>query len=213
MSVNSRNRWPNWPEYADRFRKIEYWGKLSLYIDDYSFESGDVAFLKLAYPKDDQPFSPKIPSKALRLHFEKEVKRLFSKVDLPVHDTFKGHGERFDDWLMKQYSSGNRTINTGKFEALEEARRNALTGMSNPGAIYCNIKVKRRDFPILYEIRAYIYSHCKGLFIAKKTTMFEVESKDLGYSTPEYIEGELKKAITEQLKEVSKNMEEISPTT
>ena len=108
-------------ESFDVFREIEYFSKLSLYIDDYSFESGDAAYLRLSYPKNTEPLSPKIPSKELKHHFDNEVNRLFAMLNMPVHNTFEGADKRRSEWFNKQLSSGKTNISYNEFEALEEA--------------------------------------------------------------------------------------------
>jgi hypothetical protein len=78
------------------------------------------------------------------------------------------------------------------FEAAELARRNALYG-GRAGAVYCNVRIKRRAFPVLYEILCSLSAQ-ENLSYARWA-----ESGDIGFSTPEHIDKEIKQAITRML--------------
>ncbi len=65
------------------------------------------------------------------------------------------------------------------------------------GALYCHVRVKRRGFPVLYEVRCSISAESDLGY-----DRFN-EKRDLGFSSPEHIGGEIKTALTEMLKETS----------
>jgi hypothetical protein len=183
----------------DDYRKITYWAGVYLSIGNYHYNDGDVEDLKLVVKDKTKRFGRDNPRDDIKQHLMHEFKRLFvDDFKLPFHDDQIGYEERF-----KKFFSENRGLigKSGsdfheKWVATEVARRRALYG-GHPGSISCNIKVKRRDFPVLYEIRCSI-SAKESL---EHSPWYErVEGEDLGFSSPEHIVGELKTAITEMLK-------------
>jgi hypothetical protein len=190
-------------EIYDDYRKITYWAKFLLTIDDYHYKNEDAEFLKLIVKEKNKTFEKINPNKDINQHFLAEFKRIFQSFNFPFHDTEIGHDERWEKFYQenrKQRESMDKFIE--KWKASEVARRRALYG-GHPGSIYCHIKVKRRNFPILYEIRCSIS--------AKEDLSYDqwFESKNIGFSSPEHIGGELKTAITEMLKEQSIEMAKI----
>lgn len=184
-------------ELFDKYREIKYWAEAGVSVTDYHFGSKDSRYLNLTYEEDDR-FPIGETSKSIVDHFNKEFVRLIKR-NLPFHDTVKGSYERFKSFQKKHK---NDPVLYEKFEAHEEARRRSLFG-SNPGAVFCYIQVSRKKFPILYEIECSI--------IAREDLINEggLEEKNLGFSTLEHIEGELKRAITQQLEKLSKTMKTI----
>lgn len=175
-----------WDAY-DKYRQIRYWAVAHVSVDDFKYDSGDAKYLKLTYKDGDSSILDRT-SQPIITHFRKEFDRLI-KGKLPFHDDDTGYKARMSDFYKKRGSKENFME---KWQASEEARRKALYG-TNPGALYCLIKISRREFPVLYEIKSNIVAsndlaNYKGL-----------EVSDIGYSTPEHIEDELKRAITEQL--------------
>jgi len=120
---------------------------------------------------------------------------------LPFHDVKKGWDERLGKF---QRENRERDISQvwEEFAATEEARRRALYG-GRAGAIYCHIRVKRRKFPVLYEIRCSISAENDLRYASWR------EEKDIGFSSPEHIDGEIKTAITAMLKKKSIEMQKI----
>jgi len=184
-------------EFFDKYREIKYWAKIHVSVFDYHYGSGDARYLNLTYEADDR-FRKDKTSKSIVDHFNKEFVRLI-KGNLPFHNTDEGRDGRFKNF-RKKHKNGPDWIE--KFQAHEEARRRSLFG-SNPGAVFCLIRVSRKRFPILYEIDCSI--------IAREDLINRggLEEKNLGFSTPEHIEGELKDAITQQLEILSKTMKTI----
>lgn len=183
-------------EFFDEYREIKYWARAYVSVTDYHYGSKDARYLNLTYEGDDR-FPKEKTSKSIVDHFNKEFVRLIKR-NIPFHDTQKGYYERFKNFAKKHKNDPYYE----KFSAHEEARRRSLFG-SNPGAVFCIIKVSRKKFPILYEIESSI--------IAREDLINRggLEEDNLGFSTPEHIEGELKRAITQQLEKLSKTMETI----
>jgi len=119
---------------------------------------------------------------------------------LPFYDAELGHNERFMA-AFKKFGKQENFLNI--WQAQEEARRNSLYG-PNPGALYCIIKVDRREFPILYEMTCTIVAN-KDLWNRNG-----LKKEKIGYSTHEHIIGELKHSITQLLEELHKNLVKIN---
>ncbi len=167
-----------------------------LSIDDYHYNSGDAEYLGLIVKDKIEKVEKYNPRDDIKQHFMGEFKRLFiEKFNLPFHDSMKGEKERFDKFV-RENPKPDVSSWIEKWKATEVARRRSLYGI-HPGSIFCNIKVKRRNFPVLYEISCSVS--------AKEDLSYDrwFESRDIGFSSQEHINGELKTAITEILKEKS----------
>jgi hypothetical protein len=180
----------------DKYRSIKYWARVSISIVDYKYNSGDAEFLKLSFT-DPYNKSSKFPAIPILNHFNNEFIRLI-KGGLPIIDTDKGREERIKSFLQKK-----KDFDFDEYTAYEEARRESIFG-KNPGAIYCIIRISRREFPVLYEISTNIIAN-KDLSNYGSL----LSEKDIGFSTPEHIEGELKRVITEHLEKLSVEMNKI----
>ena len=183
-------------ESYDKEREITYWGQAHFSVSDYESGSGDAEYLKLT-EKDANLLRERAPSQDLQKHFLGGFKKYFG--DLPFNDLEKGWRERYEKFFEQDKGDTGKD-RFDRFEAAEEARRRALYG-GRAGAIYCHVQVKRRAFPILYEIRCSLSAELR----------YESwrEKKDIGFSSPEHIAGEIKQAITQKLKEMSDEMEKI----
>jgi hypothetical protein len=183
----------------DEYRQIKYWGRICVSVGDYNYNSGDSEYLNLTYKNSKKRYLEET-KKEIVAHFDKEFERLI-KGNLPFHNTEEGRDERFAE-LYKKFGDSDNFIEI--LQAQEEARRNSLYG-ENPGAVYCIIKIDRRDFPVLYEMECNI--------IANKDLMNRgglVEERKLGYSTPEHIVGELKNSISKLLEDLSDTLKRIN---
>lgn len=186
--------------YAE-WRQVTYWGKTSISVRDYEYGSGDSEFLKLVIKNKADRFSADKPRDDIQKHFTTEFRRLFGY--LPFHDLEEGRDQR---WA--QFRRENPRWDTVKdpnvdfmqayeaFDAAEVARRNALHG-GRAGALFCNIRVKRRTFPVLYEIACSLS--------ANDDLRYETwrEARDISFSTPEHIDKEINQAITRVLEKQS----------
>ena len=184
-------------ESYDDWRQITYWGKTSLSLRDYEYGSGDLEFLKLIVKQKTSSFSDENPQDDIQKHFLTEFKRLFG--DLPFHDLQEGWNVRWTQfrrdnpqWDYEKNRGVDFTQAYDAFNAAELARRNALYG-GRAGALFCNVRVKRRTFPVVYEIKCSISAE-EDLRYARWR-----ESEDIGFSTPELIDKEIKQAITRML--------------
>jgi hypothetical protein len=192
-----RIRWGS--KIYDNHREITYWGFATLTVSDYHYGDDSADRLKLLAPiQTDRPYDRR-PSADLQSHFNGEFKRLFG--DLPFNDLLVGRDERFDA-LWKQYKDLPPSERAERFRAAEEARRRSLYG-GRAGSLYCSIRIKRQDFPVLYVISCNISAEND----LRHTNWDEVS--DINFSSPEHIRGELKRALTDLLKQKSQHMAKI----
>ena len=187
-------------DYFDKYRQIQYWGAVVVSINDYNYGSEDTQFLKLTHRDANKKYPSYTTSKSIVEHFNQEFNRLI-KHNLPFHDTREGIRERIDEFINKKKDAA--VDNLDEFDAQEEARRNALYG-KHPGGVFCVISVSRTEFPILYEIETTIVAN-----IEIRNSSTGEREKNLGFSTPDHIEEELKRAITDHLEKLSQTMEKI----
>lgn len=183
------------------WRQITYWGRASVSVRDYEYGLGDSEFLKLIVKDKTKPYPSDRPRDDIERHFLTEFRRLFG--DLPFNDLEKDRDKRLvqfrgdnPQWDFIKNPSVDVRESYDAFNAAELARRNALYG-GHAGAIYCNIVLKRRTFPVLYEIRCSIGS---GDDLSYDRWS---EQKDIGFGTPEYIDKEIKQAITRTLEKIN----------
>jgi len=186
-------------DYYDKYREVHYWGKVHLSIRDYHYRTGDAVALGLATKsKTWLGFKDIFPAQEIQEHFMKEFRRLFG--DLPFHDVDEGRRERFNKFF-KQY--GKEKNFAEMLEAEEIAyRRSRYEG--RPGAIYCSIRVKRRTFPVLYETNCRISAREDLAGYASS-----VEFTDIGFSSPDYIVGEIKRVLSNMLVKLSQKIDKI----
>lgn len=183
-------------KFFDEFRAIKYWARTSISVDDYDYGSGDSEYLGLKIKKAEN--SDII--KELNDHYLAEFSK-YVKEKLPYHDTDAGVSERISKYVEKY--KDNKSVDMGeKIMASEEARRRSLYG-TNPGAMYCNIRISRRDFPILYEIESSIAAN------DNLRTHDDVREKSINYSSSEHIIAELKRAITDHMQKLGIKMNTI----
>jgi hypothetical protein len=185
-----------YPTY-NNFRELRYWARADMSVSDYHYGAGDSLSLQLTVKTSDR-YLLEDTAKPLKDHFRQEFLRLL-KYGLPFHDTDIDADKRHQEFFRKH----SKEDDIGeKYLAYEQARRRSLYG-PNPGAVYCRIRIKRTDFPILYEI------DCKVVANEDLGAYSLLEEKDLGFSSRDYIEGELKIAMTEQLTKLSETMRRI----
>lgn len=191
----------------DDERQISYWGIVSLSLSDYNNGLGDAEFLKLVVRDKTKFITSDIPRDDIKKYFLTEFRRLFG--DLTFHDLEEGRDNRLQQFLRDNPQLDfikNPNLDIGDFhdafKAAELARRKALYG-GHAGALYCRVGVKRRTFPVLYEIKCTISGE-EDLRYASWT-----EEKDIGFSTPEHIDKEIKQAITRMLEKKSSELKKI----
>lgn len=184
-------------KHYDKYRNIRYWARASISINDYDYDSGDAAYFKLTSKTNDD-ISEEVNSE-IKEYFLIEFKKNVAS-GLPFHDENVGYKERFNKFL----NDNSKDINfIEKWNAYEEARRMSSYG-DNPAAIYCNIKIKRRDFPVLYEIETSVIAN-KDL----RNYGTDLKESSIGYSTPDFIYGELRRAISMQIHNLAEKMAKI----
>lgn len=181
-------------EFYDEYRDIKYWAKRTVSIWDYQYKSGDANYLNLTHDALGE-FIDKT-DKHIVAYFDQQF-LTYVQGNLPFHDTEAGLNDRSNK-ALKEYGTNEHFYEI--FQAQEEARRNALYG-PNPGAVYCHVRIERREFPVLYEMK------CTVVANEKLMNRGGITEKKLGYSTPEHIVGELKNAISQQLQSLGKKLE------
>jgi len=137
-------------DFYHKYRAIKYWARKYISVSDYNSKTGDSRYLKLTYKIPKKKVGEET-NKEIVAHFYKEFKRLI-KGNLPFHDIDEGRDDRFAG-LYKKYGKSENFLEI--LHAQEEARRNSLYG-PNPGAVYCIIKIEKREFPVLYEMECSI---------------------------------------------------------
>ncbi len=186
-------------ESYDKYRQIRYWARKNISIRDYSHRSGDADYLSLTYvPSVAKSKWEKQTNKEIVSHFEHEFEK-FIRANLPFHDTSEGWNDRWDE-AYKKYKDKDNFFEI--FNAQEEARRNSLYG-PEPGAVFCHIKIERRTFPVLYEMRCSVVANNR---LINREFLTE---RMLGYSTSEHILGELKVSVTRQLEALGQKLQKI----
>lgn len=199
------------PDYGDyirfssdrfyrRYREITYWAAARFAISDYNYGTDDVERLGLVVkdPAWNNLFTK--PAPELEQHFLQEFRRFFG--DLPFHDNEVGSRERYAKF--KRENDERAEDFSDQWEASELARRRALyPGRS--GFIACDVKVKRRAFPVLYVVECYL-STDENLSLLRPLAE---GSTDIGFSSTEHISGEIKRAITERLQEIGARLAKI----
>lgn len=184
-------------EYSAQYREMEYWARVSISITDYEYGSGDAKALKLVTGTDLKVKT----NKEITDHFMKEYERLV-KGRIPYHDVTAGTENRIAEFHRKNPNSGSDLYE--RFKAYDEARIRSLYG-NKPAALYCNIRISRAEFPVLYEIETNVVAS-EDLINVNSGTLFH---QNIGYSAPPYISGELKKKITEHLTKVNEKLKRI----
>jgi hypothetical protein len=181
----------------DSYRSIKYWATAHVSVSDYKYNSGDASALRLIKRGAGKTIA-ELPTDGIFTHFRNEFARLI-KGNLPFHDAEEGRSDRVKR-LLEKYR--NAPVLFDQIQAHEEAYRNSMFG-SNPGGVFCLIKIARHDFPVLYESKCSLVAN-KDLF-----NRGGLESSNLGFSTPDLIESEIKRSITEQLEELGQQLRSI----
>ena len=183
-------------EFYNGYREINYWAKKVVSVWDYEYNSGDASYLNLTHDVSDEFIDE--TDRELVVHFDQEFLN-HVQGSLPFHDTEAGRDDRSNK-ALREYGTNEHFYEI--FQAQEEARRNALYG-PNPGAIYCHIRIERREFPVLYEMECTVVANTPLI------NRGGITGKKLGYSTPEHILGELRNSISEQLQSLGQTIEVI----
>lgn len=185
-------------ESYDKVREVTYWGSAALTLSSYAGADDTVALGLNGTAKgiSGRTHADRIhANQDIQEHFMSEFKKYFG--DLPFHDLDKGKYER--EMKFKEQYKGEQKDFYPSFRAAEEARRRSLYG-GRAGAISCDVLVKRRDFPILYQIRCHLSANNdlqgpSGVNVA-----------DMGFSTREHIAGEIKLVLSQMLQGINNTM-------
>lgn len=179
----------------DAHREVAYWGYARLEVYDYRYGLGDAEHLELVVKTGK--YNKLEPAAPIRDHFLSEFRRLFGK--LPFHDLDDGREERWQKFFEERRDLADTEL-AERWEASEQARRRALYP-GRAGSVQCTIKIQRRKSPVLYEI---------GCGISARDNLRHYEWDEfasLGFGPSEQIVRELKRAITEQLREASEDFD------
>jgi hypothetical protein len=203
----------------DPHREISYWGVVQMFLEDYRVghlggRSADARALGLL---SNQEINYRFPVREdLQAHFMDEFRRTFQ--DLPYHDVREGRSDRRRQFTS-QYpvSSGmvgfaEMDAREKKWDSYEAAALRALHG-GRGGAVLCGVWVKRREFPVLYEISCGVSPDVAALIYPERHYAYGRgrvgDFSDIGFSTPDHIAGEIKVAASEMLKRLRDQMEKI----
>ncbi len=184
----------------NKFREIKYWGAIRIELYDFNLGSNDTNVLNLHDINHNFNGAYWIPKREMRDWFRSEVNKTLIG-NIPFHDADQGASERLGE-ILKQCKGDHKSIYDAmnEYRLEERFRRQKLYG-DNPGVIYCRIRVKRNEFPVLFDIKLSIGAD--NDMKNDEPSLLTVE--DMGYSTPENIETEIKKSITAKLKTLSEN--------
>lgn len=187
---------------------MRYWGRVQLDIEDFDNDRKDndkryefVQTLKLVTLKHDKKnvffltSTDFNPSTLLQKNFLSEFKRIIQG-KLSYLDWDAGFDERY-----KKAQAGLKERPTDfidKFMIEEEARRNVMYG-SNPGGLYCSVRVQRDDTPVPFFVRCKIVANNDLSYIYEDT----LQEEDLGFSSPPFIEKQLLAVLTEPMERLS----------
>lgn len=186
-------------KYNDEYKQIQYFAKVSVSIDDYDITSGDSEYLKLKVEKNKIDHIGETDKK-IKDHFFDEFQKLV-KGTLPYYDVDAGREQRVTEFLQKNKFD---TDTIDEFRAYEIARMKSLYG-KNPAALYCNIRISRKEFPVLYVIKT-------NLIATDRLENYDIgglQQDSIGYSSPKYIVGEINKVITDHLSKISSLLKKI----
>ena len=186
-------------KYNDEYKQIQYFAKVSVSIDDYDITSGDSEYLKLKVEKNKIDHIGETDKK-IKDHFFDEFQKLV-KGNLPYYDVDAGREQRVTEFLQKNKFD---TDTIDEFRAYEIARMKSLYG-KNPAALYCNIRISRKEFPVLYVIKT-------NLIATDRLENYDIgglQQDSIGYSSPKYIVGEINKVITDHLSKISSLLKKI----
>ena len=120
---------------------------------------------------------------------------------MPYYDVDAGREQRVTEFLQKNKFD---TDTIDEFRAYEIARMKSLYG-KNPAALYCNIRISRKEFPVLYVIKT-------NLIATDRLENYDIgglQQDSIGYSSPKYIVGEINKVITDHLSKISSLLKKI----
>ena len=105
----------------------------------------------------------------------------------------EGQEKRMQEFMNRKPEPERFSVGTiEEFYASEEARRRAMYG-GRAASMRCDIRIKRKDFPVLYEIACSISAEDDLHHYQSR------ETADISYSTPDHILGELKMALSAML--------------
>lgn len=192
----------------DKYKDMQYWGRVQLDIEDFDNDRKDidnryqfVQTLKLITLNRDKKnvffltSTDFNSSPVLQKHLLSEFKRLLQG-KLPYHDWDAGFDERYKKAQAGVKERSNDFMD--KFMIDEEARRNALYG-TNPGGLFCSVRVQRDDTPVLFFVRCKIVANNDLSYIYEDS----LQEEDIGFSSPTFIEKQLVTVLTEQMERLS----------
>lgn len=200
VSVQAKDNKIYCDKYYDSYRDIAYWATPFLSIINFHHNSGDAEWLGLRIPVPGRrgKFLGN-PNDNLSKHYRAEFVRLV-KGNLTFHDTKQYLERKRREFIIKHIDDDNFT---DKLRGLQESLIRATWG-PNPGVVGCWIKVKRREFPVIYLIKCQINAN-KSLWWYPEGLVF----KDMGFGLPDTIEQEMKVSLTEILTKVRDRLQKI----
>ncbi len=129
-----------------RVQNIDYWAKVQLSINDFDYKSGDTEFLGLGTKKKGFSVGLEVDPDIYKEFFSYVKQALIQ--EKPFHDGTEGYDARFAKF--HKTNKKNDPNFHKKWRSQESIRAKKLFG-KYPGQVYCNVRVKGREFPIMYH--------------------------------------------------------------
>jgi len=201
-----RIRWGS--DFYKEYREIKYWGIARLFVGDFESGAGDAEHLKLVVKETQSKFPRAVPSSDLRQHFMAEFKRLFG--DIPFNDLGRGEDQRFQKFreTNRDLLEENPAAFRERWQAEEEAYRRSLY-VGRAGALYCDVEVHRRTFPVLYLMSCNVSAQDDLFHLAFRLSPDWDTAKVMGFGSPDNIAGIIKRSLTELLTQKSAELGKI----
>jgi hypothetical protein len=179
-------------------KKVEYWAGVLLQIEAFEYGSSDLEYLALQ--ENSERFNS--IKKHLLQSFNTYVRKNYKHTD--IYDYYHSRCSEIRESKIKQALLNKENAIPSYMKITDEVSAMVAADIRSkygikPGVLLCGIRIKRKDFPVLYEIKL-SFTNDEDLGFKTGIGWADKISENLGYSTPEGIEGELKLAIDEIFK-------------
>lgn len=180
-------------------KKVNAWADILLRIENYTYKSNDIEVLDLT------PQSTKFNDIRGYLQSVFQQHALKGRTVLGIYDRYS---EMYSNSVKQKTAWNDPDFVDNYVRTQREASAQIAADIrgrygNNIGVFLCRIKIKRTQFPILYEIE-FRYTSEDDLGLRTGIRGMEILSNNLGFGTPETIDGEIKLAIKEQIEGLMK---------
>lgn len=174
--------------YPDE-QKINYWAGIYFSIGSYEYKARDAKDLGF----EDGSGKTLAVKNSMMSSFKKHLQKGIPFLD--VAEEFRAQQSKYFREKTAKSKSDNLWPIMEESRAYMEANLRAKHGIG-AGVLACHIRIKRSEFPVLYEIKI-------SYGIGERLEINRTLTSDIGYSTPEGIEAEIKRAIDDLMQEVA----------